>query len=95
VTAGSLVDEAVGWGIRRHAASALVTETVDQVLAAVPTTPGDPRVLAVIREHAAWISRGWHARVAAAGDRTLTEEEFKVQVRPAIEAERAQVHAPT
>jgi hypothetical protein len=29
-----------------------------------------------------------------AGDRTLTEEEFKVQVRQAIEAERAEVHAP-
>jgi hypothetical protein len=31
---------------------------------------------------------------SVAGDRTLTEEEFKVQVRQAIEAERAEVHAP-
>jgi serine/threonine-protein kinase HipA len=58
VTAASLVDEAVGWGIRRHAASALVTGTLDQVLTAIPTTPGDPRVLAVIREQAERISRG-------------------------------------
>ena len=58
VTAASLVDEAVGWGIRRHAASALVTGTLDQVLAAIPATPGDPRVLAIIREQAARISRG-------------------------------------
>jgi serine/threonine-protein kinase HipA len=58
VTAASLVDEAVGWGIRRHAASALVTGTLDQVLAAIPVTPGDPRVLAIIREQAARISRG-------------------------------------
>jgi len=58
VTAASLVDEAVGWGIRRHAASALVTGTLDQVLTAIPATPGDPRVLAVIREQAERISRG-------------------------------------
>ena len=43
VTAASLVDEAAGWGIRRRAASAVVTETLDQVLAAIPATPGDPR----------------------------------------------------
>jgi serine/threonine-protein kinase HipA len=58
VTAASLVDEAVGWGIRRHAASALVIGTLDQVLAAIPVTPGDRRVLAIIREQAARISRG-------------------------------------
>ena len=51
VTAASLIDEAVSWGIRRRAASAVVTETLDQVLAAIPTTPGDGRVLDVIREH--------------------------------------------
>jgi serine/threonine-protein kinase HipA len=58
VTAASLVDEAAGWGIRRRAASAVVTEILDQVLAAIPATPGDPRVLAVIREQAERISRG-------------------------------------
>ncbi len=41
VTAASLIDEAVGWGIRRRAASAVVTEILDQVLAAISTTPGD------------------------------------------------------
>ena len=34
VTAASLIDEAAGWGIRRRAASAVVTETLDRVLAA-------------------------------------------------------------
>ena len=58
VTAAGLVDEAVGWGIRRRAASAVVTETLDQVLAAVAAVPGDVRVLAVIREQAERISRG-------------------------------------
>jgi len=58
VTAASLIDEAVSWGIRRHAASAVVTETVDQVLAAIPATAGDTRVLAVIREQTERISRG-------------------------------------
>ena len=58
VTAASLIDEAVTWGIRRRAASAVVTETLDQVLAAIPATPGDARVLAVIREQAERISRG-------------------------------------
>jgi serine/threonine-protein kinase HipA len=58
VTAASLIDEAVSWGIRRHAASAVVTETLDQVLAAIPATPGDARVLDVIREQAERISRG-------------------------------------
>jgi hypothetical protein len=57
VTAASLIDEAVTWGIRRRAASQVVTETLDQVLAAIPVTPGDARVLAVIREQAERISR--------------------------------------
>jgi len=56
VTAASLIDEAVTWGIRRRAASAVVTETLDQVLAAIPATPGDSRVLSVIREQAGRIS---------------------------------------
>ena len=58
VTAADLVDEAAGWGIRRRAASAVVTETLDQVLAAVAAVTGDARVLAVIREQAERISRG-------------------------------------
>ena len=58
VTAAGLIDEAVTWGIRRRTASAVVTETLDQVLAAIPATPGDARVLAVIREQAERISRG-------------------------------------
>jgi hypothetical protein len=57
VTAASLIDEAVSWGIQRRTASAEVTETLDQVLAAIPVTPGDARVLAVIREQAERISR--------------------------------------
>ena len=58
VRVASLIDEAVTWGIRRRTASALVTETLDQVLAAIPATPGDTRVHEVIREQAERISRG-------------------------------------
>jgi serine/threonine-protein kinase HipA len=58
VTTASLVDEAVGWGMRRRAASAVVTETLDRVLAAVTAVPGDARVLAVVREQAERVSRG-------------------------------------
>jgi serine/threonine-protein kinase HipA len=58
VTPANLIDEAVSWGIRRRMASAVVTETLDQVLAAISATPGDARVLAVIREQAERISRG-------------------------------------
>jgi serine/threonine-protein kinase HipA len=58
VTAARLIDEAAAWGIRRRAASAVVTETLDRVLAAIPTTPGDERVLDAIREQAERISRG-------------------------------------
>jgi hypothetical protein len=56
--AASLIDEAATWGSRRRAASAVVTETLDQVLAAIPAAPGGMRSLAVIREHAERISRG-------------------------------------
>ena len=52
VTTANLVDEAVTWGIRRRAASAVVTETLDRVLAAIPATSGDERVLAAIRRQA-------------------------------------------
>jgi serine/threonine-protein kinase HipA len=58
VTAASLIDEAVSWGIRRRTVSAVVTETLNQVLAAIPATPGDARVLAVIRDQPKRISRG-------------------------------------
>jgi serine/threonine-protein kinase HipA len=58
VTAASLVDEAVSWGIRRRAAAAVVTDTLEQVLTAIPAAPGDDRVLAVIRGQAERISRG-------------------------------------
>jgi serine/threonine-protein kinase HipA len=57
VTAADLVDEATTWGIRRRAAAAVVTETLDRVLAAIPATPGDDRVLAVIREQAERVAR--------------------------------------
>jgi serine/threonine-protein kinase HipA len=52
VTTAAVVDEAVAWGIRRRAAAAVVSETLDQVLTAIAATPGDERVLAVIREQA-------------------------------------------
>jgi serine/threonine-protein kinase HipA len=58
VTAADLIDEAATWGIRRRVASAVVTETLDQVLAAIPATPGDARVLAVIRDQAERVSLG-------------------------------------
>ncbi len=58
VTAANLIDEAVTWGIRQRAASAVVTQTLDQVLAAIATTPGDARVLAVIHEQATRMRRG-------------------------------------
>ena len=58
VTAADLIDEAATWGIRRRAATAVVAETLDQVLAVIPATPGDARVLAVIREQAERISLG-------------------------------------
>lgn len=49
VTAASLADEAVSWGIRRRTASSVVAETLDRILAAIPETPGDKRVLDIIR----------------------------------------------
>ena len=52
VTATTLIDEAATWGIPRRVASSVVTETLDQVLAAIPETPGDERVLAAIRTQA-------------------------------------------
>jgi serine/threonine-protein kinase HipA len=58
VTVASLIDEAVTWGIRRRTASAVVPETLDQVLVALPATPGDARILAIISEQTERISRG-------------------------------------
>ena len=57
VTAADLVNEATTWGIRRRTATAVVTETLDRVLAAIPATPGDNRVLAVIRDQAERVTR--------------------------------------
>jgi serine/threonine-protein kinase HipA len=58
VTAANLIDEAATWGIRRRAASVIVSETLDQVLTAIAATSGDARVLAIIHEQATRMSRG-------------------------------------
>jgi uncharacterized membrane protein len=52
LAAADLINEAATWGIRRRAASSIVAEILDQVLAAIAATAGDARVLAVIREQA-------------------------------------------
>ena len=57
VATASLIDEAVTWGIRRRTAESAVAETLDRVLAAIPETAGDERVLAVIRKHAEQLRR--------------------------------------
>jgi serine/threonine-protein kinase HipA len=57
VTAASIVDEAVTWGVRRRTAGAVVAETLDHVLAAIPETAGDERVLAVISKQAEKLRR--------------------------------------
>jgi serine/threonine-protein kinase HipA len=57
VTAASLVDEAVSWGIRRRTGSSVVAETLDRVLAAVQETPGDERVLGVVGKQAERLRR--------------------------------------
>ncbi len=57
ITASNLLDEAVAWGVRRQQASVAVAETLDQILAGIPATSGDERVLAVIRKQAERISR--------------------------------------
>jgi serine/threonine-protein kinase HipA len=58
VTRANLIDEAITWGIRRRAATAVVAETLDRVLSTIRETPGDDRVLAVIHDQARRISRG-------------------------------------
>jgi serine/threonine-protein kinase HipA len=57
VTAASLTDEAVAWGIRRRTAGSVVAETLDRVLAAISETVGDERVLAVIGKQAEQLRR--------------------------------------
>jgi serine/threonine-protein kinase HipA len=57
VTATSLMDEAATWGIRRRTAGAVVADTLDRVIAATAETPGDERVLAVIRKQAEQVRR--------------------------------------
>ena len=57
VTAASIVDEAVTWGIRRRTAGAVVAETLDRVLGAIQETAGDERVLAVIGQQADQLRR--------------------------------------
>jgi serine/threonine-protein kinase HipA len=52
VTAGNVIDEAVTWGIPRRTVAAVVTETLDCVLTAIPATPGDERVLTAIQKQA-------------------------------------------
>jgi serine/threonine-protein kinase HipA len=49
VTTSDLVNEASAWGIRQRTAKAAITETLDRVLTATSSTPGDERVLASIR----------------------------------------------
>jgi serine/threonine-protein kinase HipA len=58
VTAASLIDEALTWGIRRPAASAVVTDMLERVISAIPQAAGDDRVLAAIRGQAERVSRG-------------------------------------
>ncbi len=60
VTAASLSDEAVSWGLRRRTASSVVAETLDRVLAAIPETPGDERVLDIIRAQTGHLRRNTH-----------------------------------
>jgi serine/threonine-protein kinase HipA len=57
VTSASLIDEAVTWGIRRRTAASVIAETLDRMLAAISMTPGDERVLTVIRKQAEQLSR--------------------------------------
>jgi serine/threonine-protein kinase HipA len=58
VTAADLVNEATTWGIRRPAASLIVSETLDQVIDALAAMSGDERVLAAVREQTERIGRG-------------------------------------
>jgi serine/threonine-protein kinase HipA len=58
VSAAALADEAVTWGIRRRTAAAEVAETLDRVMAALSSTPGDERVLLTVREQTERLARG-------------------------------------
>ena len=57
VTAASLIDEAATWGSAAHGFGGGYRDNGPSA-AAIPATPGDARVLAVIREQAERISRG-------------------------------------
>jgi len=52
VAAADIVQEAVTWGIRRPTATAVVSDTIDQVISATQTLEGDHRVLPAIRYQA-------------------------------------------
>lgn len=52
VTAADVVTEAVSWGIRRQAATVVVSEILDRVIGLSATGEGDERVLATIRQQA-------------------------------------------
>jgi serine/threonine-protein kinase HipA len=56
VTAASLTDEAVSWGMRRRSAAVIITQTIDRVLAVIPEVSGDDRVLTAIRVQAQRVS---------------------------------------
>src|ERR1700735_2973854 len=51
VAAADIVQEAVTWGIRRQTAATVVSDTIEQAIAASQTLEGDQRVLATIRQH--------------------------------------------
>ena len=58
MAAADIIREAVTWGIRRRTATApVVAEMLDRVLAAIPETAGDERVLAVVSKQAEQLRR--------------------------------------
>jgi serine/threonine-protein kinase HipA len=58
VTASHLVDEAATWRIRRPAARKVVADMLDTVIGAAAETPGDERVLGIIRHQAERVRAG-------------------------------------
>jgi serine/threonine-protein kinase HipA len=58
VTAADLIREATTWGIRRQAASAVVTDMLERVLTALPAAPGDERVQSAVRAQAERVRLG-------------------------------------
>ena len=57
VTSADLISEAGGWGISRRTATAIVSGILERVISSARTTPGDQRVLDVIREQAERLTR--------------------------------------